>query len=700
MVGHSPVDTIIKWNGTGGVDMFDNPTPWNNEIMRLTFDGSGAAGIIIDYNSGSYGGSGDDYIDDVFENASYGFYIPQGGGNDSNNFVRCKFQNLSSAGFYDDSFNGFTEWFIDSTFINDKIGIESLRGQTSGLQNVFLGTATADIVYDTQSVAGAWIGNVSSGSNQFFSASGGVAPMWVEFRANRISNTTQPVAIAANAQGNLTLIDNQILSNSGASGPVITNTQGVSGNSLFLLGNQYSVTGTTGTNGSYASVSGSGARFVEINDSTVASSSSAKCPQSSGTDLTNCYPAPGVNTYDRHCFAGGTDQGVCSGLSNQDESNAANIQADINSACPTGYQGGNRPVIHLVGGTFNINSTLTFPSYCDAQLTGDGFWQRHSTRTIINWNGSSGGTDILLHSPSKVVIQEIDFQSATNARAIAVNSEDVSGSRVQVTIANTYWNTERPMYVANLTNTIVNTYANSVGQYNSLTAGTNTCSTCPAVQVVGNGTAAAPSRLGMFLTNGSGLPNSPQFAVSNQGHLIEEGSYLENNISGGAQFNLTDSGTVTFVGGEYQSGWTLGGTGCNPDFMMNSFNGTVTLTSHRYGTGAANSNCGGWAISSPTNSHVLIQSTLDYQTPPDSAVTYNPTVAAIQSWLYNLNGGWAPFTDNVNGMSNAQIINQFAQLRSVMPTADTALPTGISDVQIKQIETDNITTGIDVEPGT
>jgi hypothetical protein len=176
--------------------------------------------------------------------------------------------------------------------------------------------------------------------------------------------------------------------------------------------------------------------------------------------------------------------------------------------------------------------------------------------------------------------------------------------------------------------------------------------------------------------------------------LVLEDHYGEDNNNPYQLFNLTDSGTVTDLGVEWQPKMSTE----SPEFTINGFNGTVTIANARLTSGAAGTDYGYWAISNPGNSNVFLPDDFTRDANFALGITFGSTVSLIQTFQ-QVSGTFSPVADN-NSMGTAQMATQFAQVRSNAPSQDTALPPNVSDVQMSRIQLDALTTGIDIEPGT
>jgi hypothetical protein len=108
---------------------------------------------------------------------------------------------------------------------------------------------------------------------------------------------------------------------------------------------------------------------------------------------------------------------------------AAAIQAAIDKAAKLN---GQRPVVHLPGGSYSIASTLVIPANADLQLVGDGYL------TNLKWTGTGAGPMLRLQGPSRATLREFEADAGPTdwvpkpdaAAAIVVENADQPGSRI------------------------------------------------------------------------------------------------------------------------------------------------------------------------------------------------------------------------------------------------------------------------------
>ena len=210
-----------------------------------------------------------------------------------------------------------------------------------------------------------------------------------------IADTTSDTAITIGTMGPIVLIDNAIASRSGATGAaVVQNSYDVPdmvavGNT-FTVNNPMTVTGGSGT-----------PRFINVDNQTVARSS-----------LTITAPTlPGVlPDNNRTVFE------VAAG------SSGSTIQTAINQAAALN---GQRPVVHLAQGVYNILSTLTVPANADVQIIGDG------GVTDLEWGGAQGTNPVIrLAGPSRAILRDFMIETYGKSAGIQVDNADQVGARI------------------------------------------------------------------------------------------------------------------------------------------------------------------------------------------------------------------------------------------------------------------------------
>ena len=87
---------------------------------------------------------------------------------------------------------------------------------------------------------------------------------------------------------------------------------------------------------------------------------------------------------------------------------------------------GQRPVVHLPMGSYQIAKPLVIPANCDLQMVGDGAGE---TATRLNWAGPADGVVLRLEGPSRARLRDF-YIHAGQARALIVENADQEGGRI------------------------------------------------------------------------------------------------------------------------------------------------------------------------------------------------------------------------------------------------------------------------------
>ena len=132
IIGQDPSNTTILWGGaSGGTMLYLNGIAYSR-LDRLTFNGQGNAAVAVDQSwagSGNYFDTGNEYADDVFENAGTGLRCGNlGYGCAETSMLRDQFLNNTVAGVAMKNFNALDMWVWYSFFQNNAIGVTNYPG--------------------------------------------------------------------------------------------------------------------------------------------------------------------------------------------------------------------------------------------------------------------------------------------------------------------------------------------------------------------------------------------------------------------------------------------------------------------------------------------------------------------------------------------------------------------------------------------
>jgi hypothetical protein len=645
LIGHDPSDTIISWAGSAGGTMMLVSGQFASKQARMTWNGNGIAGVDVWQKTPSGGFSENNwYYDNVYENAGIGFEIGNPGvaAEDSLvTFLRCQFLNNTSVGEQISNPNTVDIFTYFSTFSNNAVGIANTttnQGNFSVWYNVFSGSTTVDVEGPAMENYGLH-GNYSIGSAQFLLLTpiGANTSQWTVVN-NTILDTTNSESVQISQPAELLFVGNTVRTISGGTAPAVyMNPVGwtLGGGFIESFNNTYTIS-------SPVSVTGSGSNLTEYNDSIVSRSNINPTAPS--------YSTPPNTTRTIYEVTA--------------RSSAATIQAAINNAVA---QQGNRPVVHLQAGYYNIASTISIPANLDVQIIGDG------GQTGLTWTGSAGtGPMFEFHSPGKGSIQDVALNGSSNhvTNLIVVGTEDSSQARVQL------WdvfdgNGNNCLSTKGLSNTTVNVYGYS-------------CENANGVVVAGPGTPASGG-VNFFgsLNNSSGVV----WNVTGQGNLLVEDTWYQGtatnlvNLSGAAG-NLSIIGGISGPDSAISTVTLTGYTGTFALldwFTTNTANQWITVTSPSSSTNALFMN-DYWVYASYWN------------------VASGGNVTAYNNMMYQSTGAVTTPNKGV-APSNTFINSALTQMQTYFPTQNTSLPAGVTDVRIMDVQVVDGNTAILIETG-
>jgi chitodextrinase len=648
IIGADPSTTTLVWGGASGGVLLHLDGVAYGRYDRLTFNGQGTVGVLIDqsltgYGQGQYFDSGNEYADDVFENAGFGI---RGGNYDlgaaESSVLRCQFLGNSGAGIILKNYNAL-DWFVwESTFSNNYDGVSNTPG--AGYFHVigclFERSANADIDIGDMGIFSARC-NTSIGSAQFLTtefawANGGQ----ITIQGNTIANTISNIAINIGTMGPILLIDNVIAGSSSATGPAVVQNSYNSAD-MVAVGNTFTVNNPLSVTGGTPSV-------VNVNNQTVSLNS-----------LTITNPVlPGVLP-NNHRTVFDVPVG----------SDASAIQSAINHAA---VLSGQRPVVHLPQGNYAITQTLVVPANSDVQIIGDG------GTSLLYWNGAPGTNAVLqLAGPSRAILRDFGILGSGNSAGIEVDNTDQSGSRVYMEQAHLTRGEIANLLVDQLDNTLVELH----DFYPSQTA-VAPATTGIGLQVIGGPSAASGNPLGgqTVVYAGASSGNYVSFGVSDGGRLLVDDMWYEGpNISTFA--SVSDRSVVTAdncrmalpSGGGYTA-------------QIENLSGLVSILNSQpdqpvgiFGSGTGTV----WVVGNESHG-------------PSSNYFTNATTSTVgvftgNRW-YDLSDGSDDVADQ--GVATASLaLQMLAQLRSGKPLSQpTVLPVGITDLRLYRVFIDSTAT--------
>jgi hypothetical protein len=432
LVGEDPTTTSIVWGGTPGGTLLRTSGSRDTLFTRLTWNGNGTAGIGVaqwwnyTVDRQNYQG-GIKHIDEVFEDLGIGIFggregADYGQGDSEVTIRRVQFLRESQAGLNLGSFNALDYWVWDSVFTGCARGVtndfsftgdvgSADAGPTAGAGNfmiyrsLFQGSTVADMEIGNTSVWFSLHDNVSIHSQQFIHAMGiGDNGCAIIAEGNRVIETTDPTSVEVGNTGPLLLVDNQIRSaDSDAGAPVVLldDMTGPVGRNVFSLGNAFTRTPAIG----FAPAMLANDRAVSIDDTTVAPASISEALPPVQPVATNLH---------RNVIE------VPVGAS------ASVIQSALDAAAAG--DAGDNPVVHLPGGTYYLDQTVTIPALARLQLVGDGMGA-----TVLNWSSTSDPSGVMLRlaGPSYASVRDLTF-IASEATGLDLPQANQPGGRIFV----------------------------------------------------------------------------------------------------------------------------------------------------------------------------------------------------------------------------------------------------------------------------
>lgn len=394
LVGEDPDRTTIKWDGNpAGTMLLINGVAYSR-VTRLTFNGNRRASVAVEQSwdgTQAHFDTGNEYSDARFIDVEYGIH---GGFKDlgfaETSIHRSRFLRNSKAAVALGNFNALDIWIWSSLFEDCGIGVtnDPGAGNYHVYQSVFRRSTIADL-YMRNTGGFSIRDNFSSNSAAFVVSPSINHPATIDIQRNTIVASSDSSPIQLGNQGPALLLDNTIVSAGSATGPVVS-WRSLFGSDVVSIGNTFTVEKPL-------SVSG---RLVAFDDRVVVRSTLAPTEPV----LARPWPSP-------HRTVVEVQRGA----------DATAIQRAIDAA----IQKGQRSIVHLPFGTYNIDRTLKIPP-SDVQLVGDGMG------TALRWTGGQGGPVLRIVGPSQATLRELQVHGNATADGIVLEQIAQPGSRVSL----------------------------------------------------------------------------------------------------------------------------------------------------------------------------------------------------------------------------------------------------------------------------
>jgi hypothetical protein len=491
VVGEDPARTVLRWDGPvdGTMIQWD---AWYAKFSRLTLDGAGRAGVCLQY--GPSFSTYNETSDVVFRGAKngMGFGTPESAGQAENAVLRCQFLNCE-VGIQTVNWNSMDIWVWHCRFEDCGRGIHNVMGNWHAWNNLFLRSKIADVSISNL-MAFSVVNNTSIGSRCFMDFSSGHT--WgspTSVTGNRILDPTGPYAMILDNAGPYLVVDNSFRL------PPTSRAIRMTWADQTLVGNRYSRDDVVEERG----------RFRRIDEQVVAASDLPdQLPQ---------LPAPPPRV-DRPVFSAPVG------------ASAAVIQDLLDKAAALT---GQRPVVHLPMGAYDIDSTLIIRRDADVQLVGDG---ASEIATRLVWKGPESGRLLVIQTPSRACVRDLHIQAGA-AQALVLEVNDQPGARVFADQLNVNGPSDpQPRRTAALS---ISGLSDTAVQLRALQGSGNAG---VWVSVVGSGTTSPQPVVVMTGATGSA---AGQYEVDGGARLLVRGVYHERSSDSLCGLHLTGSGELS-----------------------------------------------------------------------------------------------------------------------------------------------------------
>ena len=387
VVGHSPQDTILRYDGGTDTDFSGPSTLFHSDgtvqcyFARLTFDGNGKSMTVFSQSESpgwTHFDGGNIFIDCVFMNSAPGGHGVDAGyygdGFAGEGFTRCVFNNLG-VGIQTWNNNALDGYLNDCYMANCGTAIFINPGSLHAYHTTFVNNGI-DFWLNPSANFISLVSNTSYYAGTFFKASNqGLNTTPMLLKGNTIIDPTGANAIEVGQPAHMIMLDNTIANANNAlvsfSNPLQTD---------FLA------VGNTNTFADWLSISGGSGLKTNLVDNGVVSRSSLSFPAPA-------LPVPAVNL-------GRTVVDMPADYT------SASLQAAINSAA-------DGTVIHIPWSPTGslqgyLDSTITIPPNTDIRIVGDG------PNSRLYWNGPSGIPMFSLPHPSHATFSHLQLYGSTS----------------------------------------------------------------------------------------------------------------------------------------------------------------------------------------------------------------------------------------------------------------------------------------------
>ncbi len=498
IIGEDPSQVVLTWDGNENGTMLQWDA-WYAKLSRLTFDGRGRAGTCVLY--GPRFSTYNETSDLICRDAQQGIVLggPDTAGQAENEVLRCQFLRCE-VGIQTVNWNSMDIWVWYCRFEDCGRGIHNVMGNWHAWENLFLRSRVSDVSIENL-MAFSVVNNTSVGSHCFLDFSSGHT--WgspTSITGNRVLDPTGEWAMLLDNAGPYLVVDNVLRSSEKSRGIRMT-----WGDQTFV-GNKYSHSDAVEQRGRFRCIDEQVVRPRDI------------------PDVLPTLPATPAHRQRKVFDLPPT-------------ADASAIQQAIDQAAALA---GQRPIIHLPMGAYQIDRTLVVPAGCDLQLVGDG---ASEIATRLAWTGPASGVLLRIEGPSQATIRDLQIQAGSST-AMLVETPDRSGDQVFMDQLNTNGPTGKAngstaaLRIAGLKNTTL--------QFRALQGSGNSGTW---VEVIGPDsapdTSASDTDSTVAVFTGATGTAAPQYNVRHGGRLVVRGVYHERSSDSLSGLRLTDSGTLS-----------------------------------------------------------------------------------------------------------------------------------------------------------
>jgi hypothetical protein len=520
VLGEDPTKTVLKWAGPSGSTLLHIDGVSYSRFGRLTFEGAGIKGVVLvdqslsNYAEGRQFDTGNEYADDIFQNAAIGIQGGQFGlGAAETTVLRSRFLN-NGWGILLKNFNALDWWIWYSYFENNGTSISNLPGAGNfhAFNNIFRGSTYSDLVLLNTGNFN-FRDNFSINSKKFlyevyYYTNAAVTRLQGNTIITPADNDCGGCSIDQGNMGPLIMTDNNFVSPADATSPAVR-FRALRPPDCIAVGNNYSNPKTL----SCSSVNNAPGRLISLDEHVIPISSFVHEPPT----------LPEIHqNYHRLVFDVPAN------------SNSDAIQKAIGNASA---HCGRRPIVHLPYGLYSIGATITIPANCNLQLVGDG------QQSILKWVGSAPGPVLQLRGPSRAILSDF-FIDAGTVTGIDVENADQEGARVYMLETQALRSTDVNLFVDGLDFTNVELH-----DFQLAYTAVPPASTGVGLRVVGGSLAqrGMPQYGRTNLFAGSGGANHLSYQASHGASLLVRDAWYEGyNPSTFAQ--ISDNSSVTLEG--------------------------------------------------------------------------------------------------------------------------------------------------------